>query len=83
RKTNRHAHDIPLALAADRLWAKMPERVGCDVGYRQAGIMFIGRNDTQMGMHESWLKSIEHLGLDSRLLSSKEIANRVPGGRAE
>ncbi len=83
RKTNRHAHDIPLALAADRLWAKMAERVGCDVGYRQAGIMFIGRNDTQMGMHESWLKSIEHLGLDSRLLSSKEIANRVPGGRAE
>lgn len=80
RKTNRHADDIPLALAADRLWAQMPERVGCDVGYRQAGIMFVSRNDTQMGMHEGWLKSVEALGLDSRLLSSREIAQMVPGG---
>jgi glycine/D-amino acid oxidase-like deaminating enzyme len=83
RKTNRHAHDIPLALAADRLWAEMPARVGSDVGYRQAGIMFIGRNDTQMGMHEGWLKSVEALGLDSRLLSTREIAQMVPGGRAD
>ncbi|WP_336335912.1 FAD-binding oxidoreductase [Pseudomonas putida] len=83
RKTNRHAHDIPLALAADRLWAEMPARVGSDVGYRQAGIMFIGRNDTQMGMHESWLKSVEALGLDSRLLSTREIAQMVPGGQAD
>ncbi|MGO3985832.1 FAD-binding oxidoreductase [Pseudomonas sp. SAS7] len=83
RKTNRHAHDIPLALAADRLWAELPARVGSDVGYRQAGIMFIGRNDTQMGMHEGWLKSVEALGLDSRLLSTREIAQMVPGGRAD
>lgn len=83
RKTNRHAHDIPLALAADRLWAEMPQRVGSDVGYRQAGIMFVGRNDTQMGMHEGWLKSVEHLGLDSRLLSNGEIARMVPGGRTD
>lgn len=82
RKTNRHADDIPLALAADRLWAQMPERVGCDVGYRQAGIMFIGRNDAQMNMHEGWLKSVEALDLDSRLLSSREIAQKVPGGAA-
>lgn len=80
RKTSRHADDIPLALAADRLWAQMPERVGCDVGYRQAGIMFIGRNDNQMNMHEGWLKSVKALDLDSRLLSSREIAQKVPGG---
>lgn len=82
RKTNRHAHDMPLALAADQLWAGMPERVGADVGYRQAGIMFISRNETQMGLHESWLKSVGGLNLDSRLLSGKEIAQLVPGGRA-
>ena len=81
RKTNRHAHDIPLALAADRLWAEMPQRVGSDVGYRQAGIMFIGRNDAQMGMHENWLRSVEHLDLDSHLLSSTQIARLVPGGQ--
>ncbi|WP_110970620.1 NAD(P)/FAD-dependent oxidoreductase [Pseudomonas huaxiensis] len=82
RKTSRHADDIPLALAADRLWAQMPERVGADVGYRQAGIMFIARNETQMNMHQNWLKSVEHLSLDTRLLSNREISELVPGGQA-
>ncbi|UDQ80535.1 FAD-binding oxidoreductase [Erwinia rhapontici] len=81
RKTSRMADDIPLALAADRLWAAMPERTGQDVGYRQAGIMFVGRTDVQMAMHEGWLKSVEHLGLDSQLLTAQQIAARVPGGR--
>lgn len=81
RKTSRHADDIPLALAADRLWAQMPDRVGADVGYRQAGIMFIARNEAQMNMHANWLKSVEHLNLDTRLLSSREIADKVPGGQ--
>ncbi|CRM17237.1 MULTISPECIES: NAD(P)/FAD-dependent oxidoreductase [Pseudomonas] len=80
RKTSRHAHDIPLALAADRLWAQMPERVGADVGYRQEGIMFVARNDTQLAMHEGWLKSVDHLSLDSRMLSKREIEQLVPGG---
>lgn len=83
RKTSRHADDIPLALAADRLWAGMPERVGADVGYRQAGIMFIARNEAQMNMHANWLKSVEHLGLDTRLLSAREIADKVPGGKGD
>lgn len=83
RKTSRHAEDIPLALAADRLWAQMPERVGADVGYRQAGIMFISRNDAQMNMHENWLKSVQHLPVDSRLLSKQEIATLVPGGKGD
>ena len=82
RKTSRMADDIPLALAADRLWAAMPERTGQDVGYRQAGIMFVGRTDAQMAMHEGWLKSVEHLGLDSQLLTAQHIAARVPGGRS-
>lgn len=42
--------------------------------------MFVGRTSAQMAMHESWLKSVEHLSLDSRLLSKREIDARVPGG---
>lgn len=80
RKTSRLAEDIPLSLVADRLWAEMPERTGFDVGYRQAGIMFIARNETQMAAHERWVKSIEHLSLGSRLLSARDISKLVPGG---
>ena len=83
RKTSRLADDIPLALAADKLWAKMPERVGSDVGYKQSGIMFLARTEQQMEKHENWLKSVSHLGLDSKLLTPAEIATKVPGGKSQ
>ncbi|RAH39480.1 FAD-binding oxidoreductase [Halomonas sp. SL1] len=83
RKTSRQLDDVPLALASDRLWAGMPERVGSDVGYRQTGIMFLARTTEQLAAHEAWLKSVESLSLDSQLLSAKDIDQRVPGGRGE
>ena len=80
RKTSRALEDIPLAQAADRLWAGMAARVGSDVGYRQAGIMFVARNEQQMALHEKWLSGVSAAGLDTRLLSHAQIAAQVPGG---
>lgn len=83
RKTSRLAEDVPLALASDKLWAEMAARTGEDVGYRQAGIMFIARTAAQMAAHEQWLQSVSHLALGSQLLSSREIADKVPGGQGQ
>lgn len=80
RKTSRALEDIPLAQAADRLWAGMAARVGSDVGYRQAGIMFVARNEQQMSLHEKWLSGVSAAGLDTCLLSHAQIAAQVPGG---
>ncbi|MEL0637540.1 FAD-binding oxidoreductase [Marinomonas sp. TI.3.20] len=83
RKTSRHAADVPMAMAADRMWAEMPQRIGADVGYKQAGIMFLGKTDEQMAMHENWLKSVDSLSLDSKILSVKEIDALVPNGTGD
>jgi len=80
RKTSRHAPDVPLATISDRLWAAMPERLGADVGYRQAGIMYVARAAGEMAAHEDWIASVRHLSLDSRLLTPREIENMAPGG---
>ncbi|MCW4630691.1 MULTISPECIES: NAD(P)/FAD-dependent oxidoreductase [Marinomonas] len=81
RKTSRHFEDVPLALAADKLWAEMPERIGQSVGYKQSGIMFLAKTEDQMAMHEAWLKSVDSLSLDSKMLSLREINQHVPGGK--
>ncbi|QUS37119.1 NAD(P)/FAD-dependent oxidoreductase [Falsirhodobacter algicola] len=83
RKTSRAAPDVPLAQAADRLWAGMPARTGRDVGYRQAGIMFLARSEGELAAHEAWLHSVADLDLGARMLSPAEIAAAVPGGRGE
>lgn len=79
RKTNRNAADVPLAQATDRLWEEMPERTGIDVGFRRAGIMFVASTAAQMAIYEAWLSSVAGLGLDSRILSNREIGALVPG----
>jgi len=80
RKMGRGAPDVPIAVAADRLWAEMPQRIDADVGYRQAGIMYVARAEAEMAAHESWLASVRDLSLDSRLLTASEIDSLVPGG---
>lgn len=79
RKMNRGAADVPLALATDRLWAVMPQRVGADVGYRQAGIMYVSRTPDELAPHEAWLNSVRGLSLDSRMLTAKDIDALAPG----
>lgn len=83
RKMGRSAPDVPMSLAADRLWSAMPERIGRDVGYRQAGIMYLARTEAEMAMHEQWMETVSQLSFDSRLLSAKEIDALVPGGQGE
>jgi glycine/D-amino acid oxidase-like deaminating enzyme len=80
RKMGRARQDVPLSLASDRLWAEMPARVGADVGYRQAGIMYIVRTEAEMTKHRDWLDSVRDLTLDSRLLTAADIDELVPGG---
>lgn len=81
RKTSRHLHDVPLAQAADKLWADMPNRIGQDVGYKKAGIMFLSKTEAQRSMHNDWLKSVEVLALDSKMLNAEEVDQLIPGGQ--
>jgi glycine/D-amino acid oxidase-like deaminating enzyme len=83
RKTNRHPDDVPMAQAADRLWAEMPKRIGREVGYRQAGITFLAQTKEQLAMHEAWHKSVESLSLGSELLTSADVDRLVPGGKGQ
>ena len=79
RKMGRGLADLPLALASDKLWQEMPERVGSDMGYRRSGILYAVRNEAELAGHEAWLNSVEGAGLDSRLVTNDEIGRLVPG----
>lgn len=81
RKMGRELHDLPLAMASERLWKAMPERIGVDVGFRQAGIIYLARAEQEMTGHRAWLDAIgAAAGLDSRLLTPADIDRLIPGG---
>lgn len=83
RKTSRAPADVPLAIASDRLWAQLPQRLGEDVGYREAGILFLAGSEAEMEPHDAWIRSVEPFGLDSRLLTPDDIDRLVPGGQGK
>jgi glycine/D-amino acid oxidase-like deaminating enzyme len=79
RKVMRSPVDLPMAQAAERLWAQMPRRVGDDCGFRQAGIAYVSRTEKELAVHEAWLDSVKGAGVDSRMLTPGQIADMVPG----
>lgn len=79
RKVMRPPVDLPMAQAAERLWSQMPQRVGEDCGFRQTGITYVARTPEELGVYETWLATVAGSGLDSRMLTPREIEAAVPG----
>lgn len=79
RKVMRPPVDLPMAQAAERLWAQMPQRTGDDCGFRQAGIAYVARTEKELAVYEGWLETVKGSGLDSRLLTPGQIAELIPG----
>lgn len=83
RKTLRSAKDMPLAKHAEQLWSELPQRTGMSVGYRQAGILYVAKDDAAMAPYHKWLESVGELDILSRLVTGDEIKDMVPGSCVE
>ena len=83
RKTLRSAKDMPLAKHAEQFWTELPQRTGMSVGYRQAGIMYVAKDDAALEPYKKWLGSVSELDIPSRLVSAKEIREMVPGSSVD
>jgi glycine/D-amino acid oxidase-like deaminating enzyme len=83
RKVMRSISDLPMAIEAERMWAEMPARIGSDCGFRKAGITYVSRTPEELAKHEAWLETAKGQGLDSRMLTRREIEDMVPGGTVD
>jgi len=79
RKVMRPPVDLPMAQAAERLWANMPERIGSDCGFRQTGIVYVSRTAEEQAVYEGWLETVRESDVDSHILTPRQIADRIPG----
>ena len=79
RVMGRSPGEIPLGIESLRLWRTMQDRVGVDVGFRQAGTMWLG--DTPRDMHdlEMWLEHARTWQIDTRLLDGAQTSDTLPG----
>ncbi len=79
RTMGRDLREIPLSIEALRLWRGMNARVGAETGFRESGIVYLCENQADIDRHSAWLEQARPYQVSSRMLSSDEIADVLPG----
>src|SRR5215472_11955861 len=79
RKMGRDPREIPLIIESLGLWQGMNETVEAETGFRQSGIMYLAQTQPELEQLEAWLEHARQYQLDTRIISSAEVAELMPG----
>ena len=79
RTTGRDPAEVPLAMESVRMWAGMAARIGAEVGFRRAGVVYVAETQRELASHAAWLERAQEYQVGSRLLDADETAALLPG----
>jgi len=79
RRMGRDPRELPLIVESLKLWDRMDDLVGEEVGFRRCGITYLCRNESEIAAHEAWLKHAGFFGIDSRIVRGDALAELLPG----
>jgi glycine/D-amino acid oxidase-like deaminating enzyme len=79
RQQGRDPAELPLIIESLRIWRGLAEEIDDDVGFQQTGILYLSDDEESLAGYEAWLEHAKRHQLDSRLVSSDEVARMLPG----
>ncbi len=79
RQQGRDIREVPLILESMKIWRRLEQDIEADVGYRQGGVLYIGESEQDMAGFQDWVDRVKIYQLDSRLVTSDELSDLVPG----
>lgn len=79
RQQGRDAREMPMIVESLKIWRTLADEIGEDVGYTQTGCLYAARDDHQLEQYAAWLPTAKKYGLDTRILSSKELTQHARG----
>ena len=79
RVQGRDVREIPMMLESLRIWVRLQQDTGEDVGFVRRGCLFTAGSDKEMRSFENWIAVAGDHGIESRLLSATELKKLVPG----
>ncbi|WP_369798712.1 NAD(P)/FAD-dependent oxidoreductase [Achromobacter sp. DMS1] len=80
RSVGRDHRELPLALRANVLWRALQQQA--DVGYRQRGLAYLGRNAADMQSHAKWLEAARPYAVPARLVDAAGLPALLGAERA-
>ena len=78
RTMGRDLAEVPLAIESVRMWERMAERIGTDVGFQRAGAVWVSEDKQKLDAHSAWLEQARNYQVESRLLDADETAALLP-----
>lgn len=79
RVQGRDKREMPMAMEAMRIWRRLAEEIGEDVGYEQGGCIFAARTDKELAALAKWFEVAKEYGVDTRIIEGDELRQQVPG----
>jgi glycine/D-amino acid oxidase-like deaminating enzyme len=83
RQQGRDPAEVPLVMASNRIWRELEQELGTDIEWVQGGNLALAATGERMALFEQWLDVAREFGLDTRLVTAKEVAALVPGIQGE
>ena len=78
RQQGRDPSELPIMMEANRIWQGLDASLREEIGLKQTGTLYLANTDDELSRHEAWLPYAQAHGLDTKLLSSAEIAVMMP-----
>ncbi|MBV0893080.1 FAD-binding oxidoreductase [Paracoccus sp. Z118] len=78
RQQNRDFRELPLAMASIELWKGIEAELGRKMGWFQGGNVALAVDEATEASQAEWQARARDYGLDTRILSASEVADKVP-----
>lgn len=78
RQQGRDYAELPIMMESLHIWKSLDSRLREQIGFRQGGITYLAPNAAKLRQHESWLEGARSYGVDTRLLSAREVQTMLP-----
>jgi glycine/D-amino acid oxidase-like deaminating enzyme len=80
RQQGRSPLELPLMIESLHLWRGLAAEIGEDVGFTQGGTLYLAENPAQLASLGEWLGVAHQFGLDTRVLTARELGTVLRGG---
>lgn len=79
RQQGRDPSEAALVIEANRMWRGLEQELGADLEWVQGGNLALAADAARLRIFEEWLPVAREVGLDTRLVSSRELPAIIPG----
>ena len=83
RQHGRDEDELPVMKEANRLWGELDSKVKGATGFKRCGILYLASSERALAEREAWLDVARRHQVKTRVLSAKEVSERIDQGGLE